>query len=113
MNALKDIDVKMDNTNHLPGRVSETSQVGTDDSTLRNYGYDPVNQLTSETVSQNGQTTRSMSYAYDQMGNRTQSTYQNGSDPLHMASYTNNSLNQTTGNIQHGWHDYNTRHIDV
>jgi RHS repeat-associated protein len=86
-----------DNTNHLPGRVSETSQVGTDDSTLRNYGYDSVDQLTSETVSQNGQTTQSKNYAYDQMGNRTQKTYQNGSDPLHTVSYTNNSLNQTTG----------------
>jgi len=86
-----------DNTTHLPGRVSETSQVGTDDSIVRNYGYDPVDQLISETVTQNGQTTQSKTYAYDPMGNRTGQTYQYSPDPLHTVSYANNSLNQTTG----------------
>jgi len=86
-----------DNTTHLSGRVSETSQVGTDDSIVRNYGYDPVDQLISETVTQNGQTTQSKTYAYDPMGNRTGQTYQDSPDPLHTISYTNNGLNQTTG----------------
>jgi len=86
-----------DNTTHLPSRVSETSQVGTDDSIVRNYGYDPVDQLISETATQNGQNVQTANYTYDPMRNRSQKTYQNGSDPLHTVSYTNNSLNQTTG----------------
>lgn len=85
-----------DNVTNRMGRTAETSQVLAEAQVTRAYGYDDVDQLTSEIVSQAGATLSTTNLTYDPMGNRQQAI---GTSAIgtNTTSYSNNKLNQTVG----------------
>ena len=72
-------------------RTWTESQVGTNPIQHINFGYDAVNQLTSEVSTEAPLPDVNHSYTYDAMGNRTAAQW-----PGEQSSYTTNVLNQYT-----------------
>ena len=77
-------------------RTSLEKTIGANPMQRVDYGYDGVDQLTSEVLSQGGSNLQSKSFAYDAMGNRTATGSVTPSDTV-SATYTNNRLNQIVG----------------
>lgn len=75
--------------------------VGSNPTQRVNFGYDTVDQLTSEILSESGTPQWSKSFAYDPMGNRTMSQSVTSSDTVDN-TYTSNKLNQVTA-ISASW----------
>jgi len=73
-------------------RTFVEQQVGTDPLQRVNFGYDSVDQLTSEVSTETPLPDVNTTYAYDAMGNRTQAQ-----DSVQQTSYSSNRLNQVTG----------------
>ena len=69
--------------------------VGCNPTQRADFGYDTVDQLTSEVLSEGGTPQWSKSFAYDPMGNRTTSQSVTSSDTVDN-TYTSNKLNQVT-----------------
>jgi YD repeat-containing protein len=77
-------------------RTTLDKTIGANPTQRVSYGYDGVDQLTGEVLSQGGSPQWSKSFSYDAMGNRTATSSVTPSDTV-SGTYTNNRLNQIVG----------------